>query len=285
MNTTQTLVDIILKSSQKGPKTTRSVKICLTLQVKWIFKRRILMFRHIEGLEKTGLVTAGYACGTWKTEYEGAAACYAALSEEIGVPVSKMIRSCSTHSAIVKAVGKKDGGYGVITPFSDGDSFDGMITDEPGILLCTTEADCTPVYLLDPEKRVIGMVHSGWKGTAGRIAANAVKLMEERYGCCPGDILTYIGPCMCGKCYEVGEELIEHFRSFDVPKIFAPGRGDKYFLDMPAAIREALGEVGVPLTNIKGPDACTYEDESLCSWRRTKDKTRHILTVIGLKES
>lgn len=241
------------------------------------------MFTHIDFLENTGLVTAGYACGTWKTEYEGASLCYDALSSELSLPVSNMIRSCSTHSSIVKVVGLTDGGYGVIKPFTEEDSFDGMITDEPGLLLCTTEADCTPVYLLDPVKHVIGMVHSGWKGTAGRISAKAVELMKEQYGCVSSDIMAFIGPCMCGKCYEVGGELMEHFKGFEVSKIFAPGRGDRFYLDMPEAVRMALCEEGVLLEKIQGPTECTFENENLCSWRRTKDKTKHLLTVIMLK--
>lgn len=241
------------------------------------------MFQHTGYLEDTGLVTAGYACGIWKTEYEGASLCYDALSQELSIPVSHMIRSCSTHSSIVKAVGLKDGGYGVTEPFSEGDSFDGMITDEPGILLCTTEADCTPVYLLDPARHVIGMVHSGWKGTAGRISAKAVELMKEKYGCVPSDIMVFIGPCMCGRCYEVGGELIEHFKDFEVGRIFAPGRGDRFYLDMPEAVRMALSEEGVLLKNIKGPTECTFENQALCSWRRTKDRTKHLLTCIILK--
>lgn len=241
------------------------------------------MFTRIKYLENTGIVTAGYACGTWKTEYEGAFECYDALSAELSVPVSHMIRSCSTHSSTVKAVSLKDGGYGVTVPFLEGDSFDGMVTDEPGLLLCTTEADCTPVYLLDPVRHVTGMVHSGWKGTAGRISAQAVRLMKEKYGSHPDDLMVFIGPCMCGRCYEVGGELMDHFRKDEISKIFAPGRGDRFFLDMPAAVRLALCEEGVLSENIKGPTECTFENENLCSWRRTGDRTKHLLTVIALR--
>lgn len=243
-----------------------------------------MIFTHIDYLENTGLVTAGYACGTWKMENEEAFFCYDALSKELSLPVSHMIKSCSTHSSTVKAVSLKDGGYGVMHPFSEGDSFDGMVTGEPGLLLCTTEADCTPVYLLDPVRHVIGMVHSGWKGTAGRISANAVTLMKDEYGCNPEEMMAFIGPCMCGKCYEVGGELMDHFRKDEISKIFAPGRNGKFFLDMPSAVRLALCEEGVLSENIKGPTRCTFEDESLCSWRRTKDKTKHILTVIALNK-
>lgn len=241
------------------------------------------MFTHIDFLENTGLVTAGYVCGTWKLEYEGAPHCYDVLSRELGIPVSHMIRSCSTHGSTVRSVSLTDGGYGVTGAFSEGDSFDGMVTDEHGLLLCTTEADCTPVYLLDPVGHAIGMVHSGWRGTAGRISENAVRLMKESFHSRAEDILVFMGPCMCGKCYEVGGELMKSFRKDEIGKIFIPGHGDRYFLDMPEAVRLSLTKAGVLPENIRGPEECTYENENLCSWRRTGDKTRHILTVIALK--
>ena len=66
---------------------------------------------------------------------------------------------------------------------------DGLVTDEPDVVLVTYYADCVPLYFLDPEKRVIGLAHGGWRGTAGRIGRKMVDKMKAEYGCRPERII------------------------------------------------------------------------------------------------
>ncbi|HNB51468.1 MAG TPA: polyphenol oxidase family protein, partial [Anaerolineales bacterium] len=83
---------------------------------------------------------------------------------------------------------------------------DGLVTDQPGVTLFMRFADCVPVLLFDPQKKVIGMAHAGWRGTVGRVARNAVAKMQAQYGSRPQDILAGIGPSICAEHYPVGEE-------------------------------------------------------------------------------
>ena len=83
---------------------------------------------------------------------------------------------------------------------------DALVTDRPEVTLFLRFADCVPILLYDPRRRVVGLVHAGWKGTLLKIPAQAVRVMIDRYGCRPADILAGIGPSI-GPChYEVGPE-------------------------------------------------------------------------------
>ena len=88
---------------------------------------------------------------------------------------------------------------------------DGLVTDVPGAVLITSYADCVPLYFLDPVKKVIGLSHSGWRGTVERMGAVTVAKMQKEYGCDPADILACVGPSICQDCYEIGPEVAEEF--------------------------------------------------------------------------
>lgn len=87
-----------------------------------------------------------------------------------------------------------------------------MITNVPGICLVTSYADCVPLYFVDPVKKAIGLSHSGWRGTVGKIGKNTVQLMQENFGSKPEDLLAAVGPSVCMDCYEVSEDVIEQFK-------------------------------------------------------------------------
>jgi polyphenol oxidase len=85
---------------------------------------------------------------------------------------------------------------------------DGHATATPGLLLAVTAADCVPVFLLDPVRRVVGLLHAGWRGTAGGILARGLGVLGEN-GSRVSDVLIHLGPSICGDCYEVGSEVFE----------------------------------------------------------------------------
>ena len=90
--------------------------------------------------------------------------------------------------------------------------YDGLMTNCENKLLATCYADCVPLLFFDPEKKVVASVHSGWKGTIKFIGRNAVKLMQEQYGCDVKDILVGIGPSIGPCCFEVKRDVYDEFR-------------------------------------------------------------------------
>ena len=187
---------------------------------------------------------------------------------------------------------------------------DGLITNAPGVLLAVQTADCLPVILVDVKKRAVALLHAGWRGTTKRIVEKGVGEMRRCFGTCPRDLKAAIGPGIQGCCYEVGEEVCEHFESqfayagklFRVveesdpvrekyPMLFltarAPGHSDlpkKTYLDLVEANRQQLLAAGVPAKNIEASELCTgCRTDLLFSYRGEKGKTGRMMAVAGIR--
>ena len=248
----------------------------------------------IPEFDKRGGVKTLYtsSCDTaWNFEDVHARDNYLDLGGQLGITPQDMVKSKQTHTDVVKIVTRQNGGDGILRPLDENEPYDGLITNEKNLLLCTVEADCVPVYFYDPVKEVIAMVHSGWKGTVKKISQVTIQKMKSAFGCQPSDMLVAIGPHICKDCYEVGEDLLEEFsKSFDqqgIAKIFRPKNQEKYLLNLEEAVKLTLVENGVPAASIFSAGVCTLhsqiEGHSFCSYRRTKSKTERMLTAIMLK--
>lgn len=110
-----------------------------------------------------------------------------------------------------------DGGRGWLVL----DGVDGHATSAPGVLLCVTIADCTPVYLLDAATGAMALLHAGWRGASARILDRGIRLLAGRSGTQVENIVMHCGVGICGECYEVGSEV---FSAFGLPSP-AGGRG------------------------------------------------------------
>ena len=150
------------------------------------------------------------------------------------------------------------------------DDVDALITDRPGIGLFTTHADCFPIVLWDPVSRSAGLVHAGWRGTQAGVVVAALRAMQHEFGAQPAHVRAGIGPGICGRCYEVGEEVAGKFDA----RFVAPGsRGrGKWLLDLAAANAAQLAETGVKAVYEIG--MCTKETYLFPSHRRMPDGTR-----------
>lgn len=183
------------------------------------------------------------------------------------------------HSAKVVAVGEE--AYGAelnwFNPLGDAD---GLITNLPGIPLMTIHADCPPIILYDPVCHAVGALHSGWRGTVGKIAAVGVQLMTERYGSRPVDILAGIGPSIGPCCYQVGEPVLSQaaaaFGSSIASKLLAlQGDGSHHF-DLWGAIHLTLRQAGLAAEHIEQSRVCTLcHNDRFFSYRATPLEQRH----------
>jgi YfiH family protein len=147
---------------------------------------------------------------------------------------------------------------------------DALVTDRPGLPLLATFADCYPVLLYDPVRRALGLAHAGWRGTAAGIAGRAVEALGREYGSRPADLVAGVGPGICDRCYEVGEEVADRFD----PAFVRPSPAGRCLLDLAAANRAQLEAAGVPAERVHVHGACTRESDVLPSHRRSPDKNR-----------
>ena len=97
------------------------------------------------------------------------------------------------------------------------DGYDALVTDVPGVAIGARTADCIPVLMYDPVRRVVAAVHSGWKGTVLKIAAKTLAVMASKYGSRAADILAVIGPGIGPDSFQVGPEVAEAFLSAGFP--------------------------------------------------------------------
>ena len=253
-----------------------------------------IKYFSIPELGKTGRVKALYTTSrdtAWNYEDSQARDNFLALGQQFGLSLEEMVKSKQTHTDIVKVVSRQNGGDGILRPIDEENAYDGLITNEKNLLLCTVEADCLPVYFYDPVKEVIAMVHSGWKGTVKEISEVAIKKMQATFDCEPQNLLVAIGPHICKDCYEVGQDVFKEFaQSFgpqDIEKIFIPKNQEKYLLNLELAVKITLVKNGVSEKNIFTTGICTLHSQlegySFCSYRRTKSKTERMLTAIMME--
>ncbi len=165
---------------------------------------------------------------------------------------------------------------------------DGLVTNVPGICLVTFYADCVPLFLVDPVKKAIGLSHSGWRGTVGKIGKVTVQAMMREYGSRTEDIVAAIGPSICQDCYEVSEDVIDRFRdSFNEavwPRLFYRKENGKYQLDLWRANEEVFLEAGIRKENLAVTNLCTHcNQEVLFSHRATGEKRGNLSAFLALK--
>ena len=155
---------------------------------------------------------------------------------------------------------------------------DGLVTQDPEIILTLKVADCVPVFLHDPSKNIIGLVHSGWRGTVENIVLNAIQLMEKN-GTETGDIRCILGPAIGICCYEVDGEVAKKFD--DKVKVKMEER--KWRVGLHEQIRLQLASVGVQKKNIRSSDICTYESQGYHSYRRDGENAGRMFAFLRLK--
>ncbi|MEG1847470.1 MAG: peptidoglycan editing factor PgeF [Lachnospiraceae bacterium] len=199
-----------------------------------------------------------------------------------------MVLSKQTHTTNVRAVYREDAGNGV-TKQNQYEDVDGLVTNEPGLILVTLYADCVPLYMVDPVHKAIGLSHSGWRGTVGKIGARTVEKMSELYDTRPEDVIAAIGPSICQDCYEVSEDVIDAFKeSFQETvwqTLFRTSKEkSKYQLNLWEANRQVLLEAGIRADHINMANLCTCcHSDYLFSHRATQGKRGNLGAFLMLR--
>ncbi|NBI85130.1 peptidoglycan editing factor PgeF [Lachnospiraceae bacterium] len=208
------------------------------------------------------------------------------LSEALGVSYDSFVCCDQSHTTNVVRVGKADAGCGVTRELKFTD-VDGMVTNEPGVTLITYFADCVPLYFVDPVHRAIGLSHSGWRGTVGRMGQVTLDKMKQEFGTDAKDVICAVGPSICRNCYEVGGDVAEvfgqKFEGLEHEILFDKGNG-KYQLDLWRANEAVLLSAGVKKENIALPDVCTCcNPRLLFSHRASGGKRGNLAAALALR--
>lgn len=154
---------------------------------------------------------------------------------------------------------------------------DGMVTDEKGLMLVLSLADCCGILIYSPDKNVIAALHSGWNGTRLNIVESGLKILVNKYSVNVESMLVWITPCAGKDDYEIGEDVAKYF-----PDFITPINNGKYLLDLKGAIFNQLTNFGVKSENIEISQESTISDLRFHSYRRDKSKSGRMAAFIAL---
>ncbi len=209
---------------------------------------------------------------------------YSKIFACLGEKNAFFIKPHQTHTDNVEIVNSKEQEFNEV---------DGLITNKENIFLCTTSADCTSILLYDPVKKVVGNIHSGWRGTLKKIGQKAVKKMITEFHSRPEDIICFICPHIRKCHFEVEEDVMNMFKKeFSYTKrlndIIALGRRkenvQKYNIDTTLINYIILEEVGIKEKNIVDSGICTVcKSQYFHSHRAEKNDGRNA-AMIMIKE-
>lgn len=195
------------------------------------------------------------------------------IEKFFGKKNSKVILAQQTHSANVIDITENTDKYYF-------ENTDGFITKRKDIVLMTQYADCLPVYVYDKKNNVIGIFHSGWKGSFEEIAIVGINLMIKNYGSKKEDFIIALGIGISCEKYEVGEEFYTNFKNkfpLDIVKksfVFCETT-KKYHFDNTEFNRLNLISYGIPEESIIISKECTYKNNRFHSFRRDKNEKRN----------
>lgn len=178
-----------------------------------------------------------------------------ALVEPWGIPRPHLLRLRQVHSDKVHVV------EDFADPFHDAEESEGdaLVTAETSWAVSVLTADCAPILLHDPKRKVVAAVHAGWRGTLAGVGARTVGVMRERFGCAPADIRALIGPAAGGARYEVDAPVAGPLREAYGAKaeecLCPSGRAGRWLLDLKRLNALLLAEAG--LAEIHVSEECT----------------------------
>jgi len=183
------------------------------------------------------------------------------LSKAFAIPLEQFLVVNQVHGDEIFVI-PPHGGY-----FSSRSelNYDAIVTNRTNLAICIKTADCVPVFFVDRVKRIIAVVHAGWRSSALGISAKVIGLMQNQYTSSLQNILVAIGPSIGKCCYQVDSVVADAFRRQKNHKIYLlPANvGNKWMLDLPEANRRQILDCGVPEKNIEISGYCTMCNQDI----------------------
>ena len=187
------------------------------------------------------------------------------LSSITGISAGRILMLDQVHGDTILHVKDYPAGGRASEGFADG-----MITALPGLCLVIRTADCVPVFLYDPVKKVIGAVHSGWKGTMLNITGKCIGLMADLYGSDPGNLFAFILPSIGPESYEVNSDVADYFPG-DTVEI-----NGRLHVDLWGSIEKSCARSGVRPENVFNPEICNRRNTGDFFSHRYGDRGRNL---------
>ncbi len=206
------------------------------------------------------------------------------LCRELNIAPSMLITPRQMHTDGIIKVDKSMMGSGSFDFESGIADCDALYTYDNEIAIGVFHADCLPLFLYVPSRKIVGVIHAGMEGSLKAITKKAILHIIKNEQIKKEDIFVHLGPSICFYHYKIDNTLKERIVAMGdyFPRALKLINGE-IMLDIPMLNLLQLNEVGIPKENITMADLCTFEDETrFYSYRRNKTTGRHI-SVIKLK--
>ncbi len=190
---------------------------------------------------------------------------YKRLCNAVGLNFDTLVASAQDHHTYVRKVSSNECGIGITKP-RDIESVDALITNQPNVTLVTYYADCTPIFFVDINEKVIALAHAGWRGTVGKICKKVIDIMVNDYGSNTKSIICCVGPAISKCCYEIDKVCYNEFAKvsgLDLNKIMTSKGNGKYMADLLETNKQILIASGINENNIIISDVCTMCNSDL----------------------
>jgi len=200
------------------------------------------------------------------------------LAEKIGIDQAQLVFPRQTHTDCVSAVSE--------IPENEITETDALVTTLNNICICVQTADCVPILLHEPTKKVIAVVHAGWRGTVKKILANTIQKMIVDYEASPHEIIAAIGPSIGPEIYEVGNEVVQSVKHAfpEYSELLKKKASGKFHFNLWEANRRILMKNNVLPKNIETLEECSFElNQKYFSARKEGVETGRMVSGIMLK--
>jgi len=197
--------------------------------------------------------------------------------KELGIDYRDLVCSRQVHSSQIRYVTEKDRAQGALSYQGAIADTDALISDKKNLPLAVFTADCLSIFLYEPNRQGIGLVHAGWRSTQENITTKVIQSMRERFNIQAGDLYLGFGPAIRGCCYEVGEEFGDLFPHALIQ------RGGRYYLDLVKINKKEALSLGVKDTNIFDSNICTScQNDEFFSYRKEGAGCGRIMSVMAM---
>ncbi|MDO8488970.1 MAG: peptidoglycan editing factor PgeF, partial [Candidatus Omnitrophota bacterium] len=198
--------------------------------------------------------------------------------DSINIDYRNLICAQQVHGKNVMYVTEADKGKGALDYGSSFADTDGFFTDKKGVPIAILSADCLSVFIYDPKRPSIAILHAGWRGTEKNICAEGVRIMQDKFGSQPHRMFVGFGPSIRSCCCEVEKDFKSNF------PFGLTNQGGRIFMDIALVNQQQLVNAGVREENIFDPKICTFSDnDNYFSFRKEADNAGRLISVIMLK--
>ncbi|MGM8213873.1 peptidoglycan editing factor PgeF [Virgibacillus sp. W0430] len=204
------------------------------------------------------------------------------LADVLHCDLNTFVCANQTHSANMYRVTIADAGRGSANVTSAIENIDALYTYERNVLLCCLTADCVPVIFKNEAEGVIGVIHSGWKGTIKEISLKVFTQLIQKEQCKPWNFHVQIGAAISQDYFEVDEDVYVKFKQLGYADdfIYYNEKTNKYHIDNKRTVKKQCELAGIPAEHIYIDPTCTYSNSEWFSYRRDKQCGRNLSFIM-----